>query len=74
MIDKLKIGKYIGIGVSVLGIILLVFMGYVMWFMLNRLYIINPKFAALSIGMIFVLIILVTVIEMYDVWKVKETN
>ena len=53
---------------SVLGIILLVSIG----FMLNRLYIIDPKFGALFIGMIFVLIFFTTVMEMYDAWKDKE--
>ena len=75
MVDKQKVSKYARIAILVIGTILVVSMSYTLWYMLNRLYTIDkPRFAAMSIGVIFASVILITVVEMYNEWKIKEVN
>ena len=75
MVDKQKVSKYARIAILVIGTILVVSMSYTLWYMLNRLYTIDkPGFANMSLGVIFASVILITVVEMYHEWKIKEVN
>ena len=74
-INKLKVSKYARTGILVIGTVLVVSMSYTLWYMLNRLYVIDKSgFANMSLGVIFTSVILITVVEMYHEWKDKEVN
>ena len=75
MVDKQKVSKYARMVILVIGTVLVVSMSYTLWYMLNRLYVIDKSgFANMSLGVIFASVILITVVEMYNEWKIKEVN